>query len=92
MENTTRITFFLILYTLSVGQLHFVLMILLINQRYLGSLKTRRIIHVRPELIKLVTTENEVNKLAHKFLETHGFPQCIGTIDGMHIEIVKRNK
>ena len=34
MENATKITFFLILNALSVTQLNFMLMILLINQRY----------------------------------------------------------
>ena len=92
MESTTRIILFLILYTLSVGQSNFTLMILLINQRYLESQKTCLIIRVRPERIKAATTENEVNKPAHKLLETHGFPQFIGTIDGMNIEIVKLNK
>ena len=37
------------------------------------------IILLRPELIKIVTTENEVKEKADKFLETHGFPQCVGT-------------
>ena len=61
MENTTRIIFFLNLYILSAGQLNFTLMILLINQRYLESQKTC----LRPERIKVATTENEVNKPAH---------------------------
>ena len=32
---------------------------------------------------KLSNTEIEVKELADKFLETHGFPQWVGTKDGM---------
>ena len=47
MENATRITFFLVLYSLSTAQLNFTLMKLLMNQMYLQSQKTHRIFHVR---------------------------------------------
>ena len=60
-EILHRITFFRILYTLSVAQLTFTLTILLLNQRYLESQKIRPIIRVELEQIKLPTTENEVN-------------------------------
>lgn len=40
-----------------------------------------------PELVKLPQTKGEVEHLTSKFLEVHGFPQCIGVIDGTHIEI-----
>ena len=92
MENAARIIFFLILYTLPVAHSIVTLMGLLINQRYLEPQKIRRIIHVDSEQIKLPAAENEVNKLADKFLETNEFFQCIGAIDCTHIDIAKPNK
>ena len=44
---------------------------------------------VGPKLIRLPTTEGEVQELTDGYLEAHGFPQCIDAIDGTHIEIVK---
>ena len=37
--------------------------------------------------IKLPATEEEVLELSSNYLDKHGFPQCIGAIDGTHIEI-----
>ena len=39
--------------------------------------------------MSLSTCENEIVKPAEKFYEAHGFPQCIGAIDGTHIRIKK---
>ena len=39
-----------------------------------------------PKLIRLPTTEGEVQELTDGYLEAHGFPRCIGAIDGTHIE------
>ena len=39
---------------------------------------------VGPKLIRLPTTEGEVQELTVGYLEAHGFPQCIGVIDGAH--------
>ena len=39
--------------------------------------------------MSLPTCENEIVKLVEKFYEAHGFPQCIGAIDGTHIRIKK---
>ena len=41
---------------------------------------------VDSKLISLVTTEEVVQELTDGYLEAHGFPLCIGTIDGTHIE------
>ncbi|CAB3981070.1 Hypothetical predicted protein [Paramuricea clavata] len=37
------------------------------------------------ELIKIPTDENDITSLASQFYTRHGFPQCIGAIDGTHI-------
>lgn len=55
-------------------------------------LKIRRIIHVGLEQIKLPTTENKVSELVDTFLETHEFPQCVGAIEAMYIDIAKPKK
>ena len=44
---------------------------------------------VGPKLIRLPATEGEVQELTDGYLEAHGFPQCIGAIDGTHIEIAQ---
>ena len=41
---------------------------------------------VGPKLIRLPTTEGEVQELTVRYVETHGFPPCIGVIDGTHTE------
>ena len=40
-----------------------------------------------PKFIKLPITEEEVKGSCRLFLEKHGFPQCIGTVDGTDIPI-----
>lgn len=45
--------------------------------------------HLGPKCIKLPQTEEEVKAAVSKFYEKHGFPQCMGAIDGTHI-FVKR--
>ena len=40
-----------------------------------------------PTYIKLPSTEEEVKLSASNFLRCHGFPQCIGAIDGTHVFI-----
>ena len=37
--------------------------------------------------IKLPSTPEEVEYLTSNYLKHHGFPQCIGAIDGTHVEI-----
>ena len=42
--------------------------------------------------MKLPVAVAEVENLTQKFLEHHGFPQCIGAIDGTHIPIRQPNQ
>ena len=44
------------------------------------------------DYMKLPETLAEVENLTQKFLEHHGFPQCIGAIDGTHIPIRQPNQ
>ena len=44
------------------------------------------------QLIKLPKTEMKVKELVNKFLETHGFRQCIGSTDGTQIKIKEPNE
>ena len=37
--------------------------------------------------IKLPSTENEMKKLGAQFEKAHVIPQCLGAIDGTHMEI-----
>ena len=43
--------------------------------------------HLGARYIKLPFTESEVEGLVRNFHRAHGFPQCLGAIDGTHIEI-----
>ena len=47
---------------------------------------------VNPKLIRLPTTAGEVQRLTDGYLEAHGFPQCIGAVDGTHIKIAKTSE
>lgn len=44
-------------------------------------------VHLGTKYIKLPFTEEEVNNLVKNFHRSHGFPQCLGAIDGTHREI-----
>ena len=44
-------------------------------------------IYLGPKFIRLLISEEEVTESYRLFLETHGFPQCIGAIDETHIPI-----
>ena len=44
-------------------------------------------LHLGNKYLHLPKTENEVIDLVKHFNRTHGFPQCLGAIDGTHIEI-----
>ena len=46
-------------------------------------------IHLGPNYIKLLRSENDVQDLVKNFHRAQGFPQCLGTIDGTHIETRK---
>ncbi|XP_046858179.1 protein ANTAGONIST OF LIKE HETEROCHROMATIN PROTEIN 1-like [Xenia sp. Carnegie-2017] len=56
------------------------------------SLAIRRVCFVistvlGPEYIRLPQTEHDVFEAVSNFYEKHGFPQCIGAVDGTHIFI-----
>ena len=38
------------------------------------------------DYIKAPTTEEDVKHYVSRFCEAHGFPQCIGCVDGTHIQ------
>jgi len=44
-------------------------------------------LHLSSRYIKLPFTEEEVKDHVRNFNRSHGFPQCLGAIDGTHIEI-----
>ncbi|XP_054619214.1 interleukin enhancer-binding factor 2 homolog isoform X1 [Dunckerocampus dactyliophorus] len=44
-------------------------------------------LHLGPKYIKLPFAEHEAEELVSGFCRVHGMPQCLGAIDGTHIEI-----
>ena len=43
--------------------------------------------HLGPKLLKLPRTEEEVLRLVSQFEDRHRMPQCLGAVDGTHIDI-----
>ena len=43
--------------------------------------------YLGPKFIKLPNSAQDVETLASRFYATHGFPQCIGAVDGTHFSI-----
>ena len=43
--------------------------------------------HLADKYIKLPRTEDKVNESCSLFFEKHGFPQCLGAADGIHVAI-----
>jgi hypothetical protein len=43
--------------------------------------------HLGPQMIRLPTTESEVEEKARHFFDQFQFSQCIGAVDGTHINI-----
>ena len=48
--------------------------------------------HLADKYIKLPRAEEEVNKSRSLFFEEHGFPQCLGAVDGTHIAIKRTSE
>ena len=46
-------------------------------------------LYLGPNYIRLQSTEGKLKLAASNFEKSHGFPQCIGAIDGTHIFIKK---
>ena len=44
-------------------------------------------VHLGPKYIRLPFTECDVQELVSKFFQKYGMPQCLGAIDGTHIDI-----
>ena len=44
-------------------------------------------VHRTPKYTKMPRTEEAVEESVSKFYSKHGFPQCIGAIDGAHVTI-----
>ncbi|KAL0147037.1 hypothetical protein M9458_057561 [Cirrhinus mrigala] len=44
-------------------------------------------VHLGPKYIKFPFTESEAEDLVLRFHRAHGMPQCLGAVDGTHIEI-----
>ena len=44
-------------------------------------------VHLTSKYIKMPRTEETVEESVSKFYQKHGFPQCIGAIDGTHVLI-----
>ena len=43
--------------------------------------------YLGPVYVRLPSNEQEVQELVSNFYSAHGFPQCIGAVDGTHIPI-----
>ena len=59
------------------------------SSRSLVSLIINKVLRVTvivlgPELTKLPTSEEETSYLVDIYYENHGFPQCLGAIDGKY--------
>ena len=60
--------------------------------RFSVSITVRKVckvisLYLSPRFIRLPSSEEEVSVAAMNFEKAHGFPQCIGAVDGAHIFI-----
>ena len=49
-------------------------------------------VHLTSKYIKFPKTKEEMEELSSLFYVKHGFPQCIGAIDGTHVPMKQPSK
>lgn len=53
---------------------------------------SKAVVAIGPKYIRLPTSPEEVKEKVARFHQSYGIPQCIGAVDGTHIDIKRPNK